>query len=231
LVPIVYAIAKDKRKKIQDGLFVKYLIYSMVGGHYEQQTEGVLRKDAYPLVTSLPRIDKGFQKLYNQMTKTDLDSKVFDESDFVGIVSKNPNLLSMYLSLVNVSARDFGSKNATPVNELKKYHIHHIFPIEFMLEDSMALKYQKRKKLSRPEFKEEINDIANQTFISVEANEEIKKLPPYDYLPRMCQKQNLAAHCIPSDPELWKPENFDKFCKERRRLLAKAMNAYIKSLN
>ncbi|MBI3005307.1 MAG: DUF262 domain-containing protein [Ignavibacteriales bacterium] len=230
LVPIVYAIARDKRKRIEDGLFVKYLVYAMVGGHYVQQTEGVLKRDSYPLTDS-KRIDKGFKKLYNQMTRRELSSKVFDESDFQGIAAKNPALLSMYLGLVHAKARDFSGKNSTPTKQLDKYQIHHIFPVEFMLSDEAAMKYTKKKKLSRAEFKLEINDVANLTFISLEANQEIKKRPPYDYLPKMCPSKNLAAHCIPKDADLWKPQNFDKFCTERRRMLARAMNAYVRSLS
>ena len=69
------------------------------------------------------------------------------------------------------------------------------------------------------------------TFISVAANQEIKKRPPYDYLPKLATTENLEAHCIPKNPELWRAENYDEFCEERRRLLAKAMNAYIHSLD
>ena len=42
--------------------------------------------------------------------------------------------------------------------------------------------------------------------------------------------ENRAAHCIPENPELWRPEGFEKLCEERRKLLAKAMNEHIKGL-
>lgn len=99
-----------------------------------------------------------------------------------------------------------------------------------MLADEEAEAYRKRKRLTRAEFKEQINDVANLTFVSLEANQEIKKRPPYDYLPKMTTPKNLQAHCLPDDPELWKPQNIDKFCDERRRLLARAMNSYVRNL-
>jgi hypothetical protein len=136
----------------------------------------------------------------------------------------------MYLSLCHAGAVDFTGKNALPIAQIDKYQLHHIFPVEFMLADEEAERYRRKNRLSRPEFKEEINDIANLTFLSLPANQEIKKRPPYDYLSKLTGAKNLDAHCIPSDPELWKPENLDKFCSARRDLLAKSMNSYIHSL-
>jgi hypothetical protein len=231
LVPMVYAIANDKKDKINDGLLIKWLIYSMNGGHYTQQTESVLRKDSYPLTNSLPQIERGFAKLYRQMIRKDLYSNTFTDADFEGASSKNPAMLSMYIGLCHYSAKDFAGKNAILIENIGKYQVHHIFPIEFMLSDDIAEKYRKRNGLSRLEFKDQINDVANLTFISLDANQEIKKRPPYDYLVKMATLKNLEAHCIPKDPKLWKPENFDKFCAERRRLLAKAMNSYLRSLD
>jgi hypothetical protein len=230
LVPIVYAIAKDKKSRISDGLFIKWLIYAMDGGHYTQQTEAVLRRDSYVLAASLPKIEDGFAKLYRQMIKKDLSWTTFGETDFEGVPAKNPAMLFMYLAMRHCGAVDFGGKNALPLDQILKYQIHHVFPIEFMLADEAAEKYRKQQGLSRAEFKDHINDVANLTFVSVRINQEIKKRPPYDYLPKMTSPDNRLAHCIPEDPELWKPENFDKFCDERRHLIAKAMNAYLKGL-
>lgn len=231
LVPVVYAIAKDRKNQIDDGLLIKWLIDSMAGGHYARQTESVLRRDATPLFQSLPDIEKGFAKLYRQMVKQDKVERTFGESDFEGTSSKNPAMLWTYLCLRHCGANDFEGKNAPPIDEIAKYQIHHIFPFEFMLTDwEEAEKYRKQNALSRAEYKEQINDVANLTFVSDKVNREIKKRPPYDYLSKITTIENLEAHCIPTDPELWRPENFAKFCDERRRLLAKAMNSYFKGL-
>ncbi len=230
MVPMVYAIARDKKNNINDRFFIKWLIFSMVGGHYTRQTESVLRRDSYLLTNSLPRIENGFLKLYKQMIKKDLASTTFGEVDFEGIASKNPAMLLIYLGLRHNGAKDFSGKLATPIEQVSKYQIHHIFPIEFMLADDDAEEYRKINRLSRPQFKEQINDVANLTFISLEANQEIKKRPPFDYLAKLTTEKNLEAHCIPTDRELWLPQNFEKFCNERRRLLAKAMNSYLRHL-
>jgi hypothetical protein len=229
LVPMAYALANDRKNKISDGLLAKWLVFSMAGGHYAKAAETALRKDSY-LLTGAGDMHNRLDKLYRRMIKSDLSSTKFEESDFEGASAKNPALLCIYLGLSHSGAVDFAGKNASPISQLGQYHLHHIFPVEFMLADDDAERYRKENRLSRPEFKEQINDVANLTFISVAANHEIKKRPPYDYLSKLTTPKNLEAHCIPNDPELWRPENFDKFCAERRRLLAKAMNSYIRSL-
>ncbi len=94
--------------------------------------------------------------------------------DFRGPSSKNPVMLFRYLGLRHSGACDFAGKNATPIKQLSEYQTHHIFPVDFMLDDEEAEKYRKRHGLGRTEFKEQIND-ANLTFISLGANQEIKK--------------------------------------------------------
>jgi hypothetical protein len=229
LVPMAYALANDRKNKISDALIAKWLVFSIVGGHYAYAAETALRKDSH-LLTGSGDVHNRFDKLYKRMVKTDLNSTKFEDSDFNGPAAKNPALLCIYLSLCHSGAVDFAGKNALPIAELGQYHLHHIFPVEFMLADEDAERYRKQNRLSRPQFKEQINEVANLSFISLAANQEIKKWPPYDYLPKLTASNNLDAHCIPKDPELWRPENFDKFCDERRWLLAKAMNSYIHSL-
>lgn len=229
LVPMAYALANDRKNKISDSLLAKWLVFSIVGGHYAKAAETALRKDSY-LLTGSGDMHNRFDKLYRRMIQNDLSSTKFEESDFEGPAAKNPALLCIYLALSHSGAVDLAGKNALAITQLDKYHLHHIFPVEFMLADDDAEKYRKENRLSRPQFKEQINDVANLTFVTLAANHEIKNRPPYDYLTKLTTPTNLAAHCIPNDPELWRPENFDQFCQERRRLLAKAMNSYIRSL-
>jgi hypothetical protein len=84
LVPMVYAIARDKKHKLDDGLLVKWLLYAMDGNHYARQTEGVLRRDSRYLTGTLP-IEQGFAKMYRQMLRKEISSLKFDESDFEDI--------------------------------------------------------------------------------------------------------------------------------------------------
>jgi hypothetical protein len=85
--------------------------------------------------------------------------------------------------------------------------------------------------LSRIQLRNQVNDVANLTFISKEMNTQIGRTPPATYFELYTTPKIRAAHCIPDNPGLWQPEKFKEFCKERRKLLAKAMNDYIKNLD
>ncbi len=98
-----------------------------------------------------------------------------------------------------------------------KLQFHHIFPRDLM------------KARFKPK---EINDIANQCFISSKTNQKLGNKAPSKYLPEVIQrigKEGLAKHCIPTREDLWELDNYENFLTERRRLLADAINEFIGS--
>lgn len=78
------------------------------------------------------------------------------------------------------------------------------------------------------EYRSEINDIANLTFLGKEKNSAIGDEPPWVYLPLETTKAVRRAHFIPEDTTLWKADKFPEFLGERRRLLAKAIMGLLK---
>jgi hypothetical protein len=81
------------------------------------------------------------------------------------------------------------------------------------------------------EYRDEVNDVANITFLSQEKNIQIKNVSPWQYLANETTPSLRKAHFIPEDRELWKPENFDKFLDRRRRMVAEAINSLMRKLN
>jgi hypothetical protein len=112
----------------------------------------------------------------------------------------------------------------------KDMQLHHIFPFNFMTTDKAAQKLSKDSEFTPAEFRTEVNDIANLTFLGREKNAAIADIPPWQYLPNETTKQMRRAHFIPEDPELWKLSSFSEFLAARRQLIAKAMTSLIKSL-
>src|SRR3989442_1524395 len=119
----------------------------------------------------------------------------------------------MYIIMRRKGAIDFGLVEKLPLDQIPsdRLQFHHIFPFDFMMKDVKAQQYQEKRGLSAWEFRDEVNDIANITFLSQKKNVDIGNVSPWQYLNNETNKEMRKAHFIPEDKELWKPENFDKF--------------------
>ena len=96
--------------------------------------------------------------------------------------------------------------------------MHHIFPKDYLY------KAGKSKSI--------VNALANYAFLTKGTNIEISNRPPEEYIPEYKKRcpGAVETHWIPSDPELLKIENYEKFLEQRRRLLAEAANTLLTSL-
>ena len=148
-----------------------------------------------------------------------------------GVSAKNVLVLLMYILMRKRQARDWGHTGKQLLEiDPKDMQLHHIFPFNFMANHKPALKVYTDNGQSPAEFRADVNDIANLTFLSQAKNVEIGDTPPWQYLPNETTKETRKAHFIPEDPDLWKPERFTGFLDERRRLVAKAMTSLLKKL-
>jgi hypothetical protein len=108
-------------------------------------------------------------------------------------------------------------------------HLHHIFPFNFMVDSKEGFARFVADGRSLAEYRSDINDIANLTFIGKEKNSSIGDQPPWAYLPLETTRSVRKSHFIPEDTTLWKPEKFPEFLAARRRLMASAMTKLIKT--
>ncbi|OUS94592.1 DUF262 domain-containing protein [Rhodococcus sp. NCIMB 12038] len=126
----------------------------------------------------------------------------------------------LYLLTRVSGARDFGSGlelKAELLGKLSSLQIHHIFP----------------KALLRDQYdRGEVNALANFCFLTQNTNLQIGKRAPEEYLAEVEAKYPgvLASQWIPSDPELWKAENYLDFLAARRELLAGAAQSFLEGL-
>jgi hypothetical protein len=234
LIPLVYYAAKAPRKRLDTKAMMKYFIVSQLGGHYSGAGETVLRRDLRFLSEPGIRPKQGLHDLLDAVVKeakADYRGLRIKPDDIQGVPSKNVMLLLMYIVSRKRGATDFGLVNPQPLNQISssELHLHHIFPFDFMMTDPQALLYQRRLALKSREYRDQVNDIANITFLSRKKNEGIGNISPWQYLENETTVENRKAHFISEDRELWKPENFDKFLEQRRESLAQAMNALVRS--
>jgi hypothetical protein len=236
LVPLVYFAAKARGKRLDRKAMLKYFIVSQLGGHYSGAGETVLRRDLRYLSEPDVRPAKGLRGLLEVVigeAKQQYRGLKLRHDQIGGVPSKNVILLLMYIVMRKREATDFGIPEGVTLDQIstKDLQLHHIFPFDFMMRDPKAKEYQERKMLSPWEYREEVNDVANITFIGQRKNAQIGNVSPWQYLKNETTKQMRKAHFIPEDRELWRPENYGKFLDRRRKLLAKAINSLIRALH
>ncbi len=112
-------------------------------------------------------------------------------------------------------ARDWGSGlplRADLLGKINRLEVHHIFP--------KAQLYKRGYK--RPE----VNALANFCFLTKDSNLQISDQLPEKYFPEIEAKHPgaLASQWIPTDPSLWRMENYFGFLQARRELLAAETN-------
>jgi hypothetical protein len=72
-------------------------------------------------------------------------------------------------------------------------------------------------------------ELTNRAILTQVANRRKSAAHAADYLAEVKLKfpKALELQCIPEDPELWKIENYVQFLEERRKMLAKNLNAFL----
>ena len=107
---------------------------------------------------------------------------------------------------------------ANLLGKMSRLEVHHIFP--------KAQLY--KRKFKRPE----VNALGNFCFLTKDTNLDISDRLPEDYFPKVEQAHPgaLASQWIPTDPALWKIENFREFLDARKALLAAELNRRMEEL-
>ena len=118
-------------------------------------------------------------------------------------------------------ARDWGTGlplKANLLGKMNKLEVHHIFP--------KAQLY--KRKFKRPE----VNALGNFCFLTKDTNLIIRDRLPEKYFPEVekAHPGALASQWIPTDPVLWKIENFREFLEARKVLLAAELNQRMQEL-
>ena len=118
-------------------------------------------------------------------------------------------------------ARDWGTGlplKSGLLGRMNKLEVHHIFPKSRL--------YQNDHK--RPE----VNALANFCFLTKDTNLQISNRLPEEYFPEVESNHPgvLASQWVPTDPELWKIDNYPDFLAERCRLLAVETNRRMEDL-
>jgi len=234
LIPLVYYIAKEKSRTQATKQMLRFFLNSQLSERYGSGAEGVFRKD-FRILTE----DDTPRRNLEELTKGVIaDARQYyrglkiKPADVSGPPTKNVILMIMYILMCRQQATDWGEGRGVSLNEIEpsKMQIHHIFPFNLMVKDKGGLAYADQKGLKPSQYRAEINDIANMTFLSQATNVRIGDLSPHEYLSQETLKAMRRAHYIPEDKTLWYPSRFGDFLEARRQLIAKAATRLLKQL-
>lgn len=118
-------------------------------------------------------------------------------------------------------ARDWGTGNQLRHHSLGDHtnlEMHHIFPRAYLRRNEVSAN--------------DINNIGNIAFQTRETNRTIGMRTPSEYMPEVMERwpATLESQWVPTDPELWRVENYKEFLEQRRLLLADAANRLFDTL-
>jgi len=200
----------------ETGKLLYWYIHTFLWGRYAGSTESFLSQDLNILKDSEDPLD-GLIKQLRQL-RGDLQVRA---DDFTGW-SIGARFYPLLYMLTRVwKAKDWATGielSQSLLGNLSSLQIHHIFP---------------KSKLYEKDYKiDEVNALANFTFLTQETNLRVSNKNPEEYLEEFAEKHPgvIESHWIPMDRQLWKYENYRDFLAARRELLAKAANDFMDSM-
>lgn len=202
--------------KAQDRLLFWY-VHAMIWGRYSGPVETVIRQD----IMAVDENEDPIGALIDNL-RQNRGSLRIEPENFIGATRG-----SRYYPLLYMLTRVYGTRDVDSGVELRMHmlgknsqlELHHIFPKAMLRNHGYH-------------WRNDVNALANFTFLTKETNMRIGSVPPEKYFPHYEAKHPgvLASHWIPDDPELWKIENYHEFLAARRKLLAQAANNFLDQL-
>ena len=193
-----------------------WFVQSGMWGRFSGSTEGYIDAD----IEALSEGDGKLDRLVEQL-RLWRGSMRIEPGHFTGWSVGDRFYPVLYMLTRVGEARDWKSGVPLKKNLLGKgsrLEMHHIFP--------------KAQLYKRDHNRPEVNALANFCFQTKDSNLKISDRLPEDYFPEIEANHPgaLASQWIPTDPELWKIDNYLKFLEARKKLLADAANALLAEL-
>ena len=214
------------------GYVKRWLILSIFIGRYSGSAESRIDEDIKQIN------EKGIDVYLLQMEQAHLGEGFWDFGLINDLESSsvNNNAYTLYLaSQVNCNSVAFLSKSMTITSLIEQRgDIHHIFPKQYLINNGYTQKAY--------------NQVANFVYTEQATNIKVGKMPPNDYLDKIRQQikegsnqistldaecallENIKTNDIPSFIIDATHHDYDRFLKERRKMMSKKLKAYYENL-
>lgn len=187
-----------------------WFVQAGMWGRFSGSTESFIDKD----LEALEGPDGGLDKLIEQLRLWHGGLRV-EPGHFTGWSLGARFYPVLYLLTRMGQARDWGTGlplKSNLLGKMSKLEVHHIFP--------------KAQLYKHNYLRSEVNALGNFCFLTKDTNLNISDRLPESYFPEVeaSHPGALASQWIPTDPVLWKIENFRDFLHARKALLASEVN-------
>ena len=223
LVPVIAYCFDKKGTHLTDAeirKMVKWFFYSQVRTRYVSQLPQKLDRDLRTVAESPQPFDTLLQVIAEENRLEILPA------EFVGRAIQHPLFSMVRWYLKSRGAVCFTTGMSLRRNMGSKYQLErdHIFPYSKLKEVGYGEGNRVKYALAQ--------ELTNRAFLTQVANRGKAAAQAADYLAEVKQKfpKALELQCIPEDPELWKIENYEQFLEERRKMLAKNLNAFLNKI-
>lgn len=208
LVPL--AVFFDRYHQVtpqQERDLQRWLYMALIWARYSTSSETNLDQDIKALGDEQP-VNRMIQNIEDKIGS----GRRIIERELQDELSNSPFMVMAYVLARRNGAKDWF--HAVGIGEGQDLEYHHIFP-KALLKDGFSSRV--------------VNQVANLAFLSQRANAKIAASSPANYLADI-DRARLQAQYVPTDPMLWAPERYEDFVRERRVLLASAINSLLASL-
>jgi hypothetical protein len=190
----------------------RWLYMALIWSRYTGAAETFMDEDLAALSRDEEPIDRMIENILDKVGR----NRAVTERELQDQLSNTPFMLMAYILARRNQAKDWFNGLAIGAGQSLEYH--HIFPRAVL-----SSKYDLRTNTRL------VNQVANLAFISGRANGAIAAKTPDSYLPNI-EEARLRAQYVPSDRALWNLDHYEDFARERRQLLADAINDLLASL-
>ncbi len=223
LVPIIVYCFDRKGQNLSDieiRKMVKWFYYSQVRTRYVSQLPQKLDRDLRIINTSPQPFDALLQVIEEESRLEILPT------EFVGRAVQHPLFSMMRWYFKSRGAVCFTTGMSLRRNMGKKYQLErdHIFPFSKLKKNGYGQGNRVKYALAQ--------ELTNRAILTQSANRTKSASPAADYLRIVKGKfpRALELQCIPENEELWEIENYEHFLEERRKILARNLNAFLQKI-
>ncbi len=223
LVPIIVYCFDKNGTHLTDAeirKMVKWFFYSQVRTRYVSQLPQKLDRDLRTVAESVQPFDALLQVIAEESRLEILPT------EFVGRAIQHPLFSMVRWYLKSRGAVCFTTGMSLRKNMGSKYQLErdHIFPYSKLKEVGYGEGNRVKYALAQ--------ELTNRAILTQVANRSKSDTNAENYLAAVKARfpKALELQCIPEDPALWKIQNYEQFLEERRKMLAKHLNAFLNKI-